>query len=72
VYVDDEHYNSGHGHAHEKLGIDHDRGAVIIVRPDQYVSKVLPLDDLEGIGRFFDGFCIQQSRDVLTNGHSEN
>lgn len=35
VYVDDEHYNSGHGHAYEKYGIDPEVGAVVIVRPDQ-------------------------------------
>jgi phenol 2-monooxygenase len=35
VFVDDEHYNSGHGHAYEKLGIDPDKGATVIVRPDQ-------------------------------------
>ena len=35
VYVDDEHYNSGHGHAYEVLGIDPEKGAMVIVRPDQ-------------------------------------
>lgn len=35
VYVDDEHYNSGHGHAYEKYGVDSEAGAVVVVRPDQ-------------------------------------
>lgn len=35
VFVDDEHYNSGHGHAYEKYGIDPEKGATVIVRPDQ-------------------------------------
>jgi hypothetical protein len=35
TYIDDEHYNSGHGHAYTKYGIDADVGAVVIVRPDQ-------------------------------------
>lgn len=38
VYIDDEHYNSGHGHAYEKYGIDPEVGAVVIVRPDQCKS----------------------------------
>lgn len=35
-------------------GISRD-GAVVIVRPDQYVSAVLPLDRPELVGEFFDG-----------------
>jgi phenol 2-monooxygenase len=35
TYIDDEHYNAGHGHAYEKYGVDVDVGALVIVRPDQ-------------------------------------
>lgn len=35
TYIDDEHYNSGHGHAYTKYGVDPEVGAVVIVRPDQ-------------------------------------
>lgn len=35
VFVDDESYNSGHGHAYEKYGVDIREGAIAIVRPDQ-------------------------------------
>jgi hypothetical protein len=35
TYIDDEHYNSGHGYAYEKYGADPSVGAVVIVRPDQ-------------------------------------
>lgn len=38
VFVDDESYNSGHGHAYEKYCIDPTKGAVIVVRPDQCKS----------------------------------
>jgi phenol 2-monooxygenase len=34
IYIDDESYNYGHGHAYEFYGIDPDKGAIIIVRPD--------------------------------------
>ncbi|KAF1847067.1 uncharacterized protein K460DRAFT_413874 [Cucurbitaria berberidis CBS 394.84] len=60
TYIDDEHYNSGHGHAHEKYGVDPSAGAVVIVRPDQYVSKVTTLDDFEGVERFFECCMIEQ------------
>ncbi|EMD87980.1 hypothetical protein COCC4DRAFT_173359 [Bipolaris maydis ATCC 48331] len=59
-FVDDEHYNSGHGHAYEAYGVDPEVGAVVIVRPDQYVSKVTLLDDLDGITRFFAGCMTEQ------------
>lgn len=35
VFVDDESYNSGHGHAFDTLGVDHDAITTVIVRPDQ-------------------------------------
>jgi phenol 2-monooxygenase len=54
--VDDESYNYGRGDAYESLGIDSQQGAAIIVRPDQYVSMVSSLDDVEGIIDFFKGF----------------
>jgi phenol 2-monooxygenase len=38
TYIDDEHYNSGHGHAYEKYGVDSSVGAMVIVRPDQCMS----------------------------------
>lgn len=33
--MDDDSYNSGHGHAYEKYGIDPAKGAIVVVRPDQ-------------------------------------
>ncbi|KAH6653280.1 FAD binding domain-containing protein [Truncatella angustata] len=41
TFVDDESYNSGHGHAYSAYGVDPDRGALVVVRPDQ--CKKLPL-----------------------------
>lgn len=35
VFIDDESYNSGHGHAYEKYGVDVKNGALVILRPDQ-------------------------------------
>ncbi|MEM1048434.1 MAG: FAD-binding monooxygenase [Pseudomonadota bacterium] len=39
-------------------GIDRERGCVVIVRPDQYVAHVLPLNAHREIAEFFDGFML--------------
>ena len=60
VFVDDEHYNHGHGHAYQAYGVDPAVGAVVVVRPDQYVAKVLDLDAVDGLGAFFEGCLLEQ------------
>lgn len=37
-------------------GIDRERGCMVIVRPDQFVAHVLPLDGYAQLAAFFDGF----------------
>lgn len=37
-------------------GIDRARGALVVVRPDQYVAQVLPLEGVAALSSFFDGF----------------
>lgn len=37
-------------------GIDRERGALVVVRPDQYIAHVLPLDAHGELAAFFDGF----------------
>ena len=39
-------------------GIDKEKGAVLIVRPDHYVSAIAPVDDYQRITSFFDRFMI--------------
>jgi phenol 2-monooxygenase (NADPH) len=41
-------------------GIDRDRGCMVIVRPDQYVAQVLPLDAFAELSAFFDGFMLKK------------
>ena len=53
IVVDDESYNYGHGHAYDFLGVDPAEGAVIVVRPDQYVSMIAGFDEVEEIRKFF-------------------
>ena len=39
-------------------GIDRQAGCMVVVRPDQYVANVLPLDDFTGLASYFDGFML--------------
>jgi phenol 2-monooxygenase len=40
-------------------GIDRDQGCMVVVRPDQYVAHVLPLDGCLQLAAFFGGFMLQ-------------
>ena len=40
-------------------GIDREAGCMVVVRPDQYVAHVLPLDGYKQLAAFFDGFMLQ-------------
>ncbi|MCY0963780.1 FAD-dependent monooxygenase [Parathalassolituus penaei] len=52
--VDKRPVSSGGGHnIYEMRGINQDKGCIVIVRPDQYVADVLPLDDHAGLAAFF-------------------
>jgi phenol 2-monooxygenase len=39
-------------------GIDRDQGCIVIVRPDQYVAHILPLDAHDALADFFDDFML--------------
>jgi phenol 2-monooxygenase len=41
-------------------GIDRERGCMVVVRPDQYVAHVLPLDGFEQLAAFFNGFMMRR------------
>ena len=40
-------------------GIDRSAGCMVVVRPDQYVASVLPLDDFAGLASYFDAFMMR-------------
>lgn len=42
IYIDDESYHSGHGHAYEFYGVNSKNGATAIVRPDGCKSSDCP------------------------------
>jgi phenol 2-monooxygenase len=41
-------------------GVDRKHGCMVVVRPDQYVAHVLPLDGHAALAAFFDGFMTPQ------------
>ncbi len=45
----------------EMRGIDRQRGCVVIVRPDQYVANILPIDAHDKLNSFFGGVFTQKS-----------
>jgi phenol 2-monooxygenase len=40
-------------------GIDRARGCIVVVRPDQFVAHVLPLDGHAALAAYFDGFMLK-------------
>jgi phenol 2-monooxygenase len=47
--------HKGAGDIFALRGIHRERGCMVVVRPDQYVAHVLPLDGLAGLSAFFAG-----------------
>jgi phenol 2-monooxygenase (NADPH) len=41
-------------------GIDRAHGCMVVVRPDQYIAQVLPLDGIEALAAFFERMMIAQ------------
>jgi phenol 2-monooxygenase len=47
------------GDIFELRGVNRETGCIVVVRPDQYVSHVLPLHGTRGTGGFFAGILIE-------------
>ena len=45
----------------EMRGIDRQQGCIAVVRPDQYIAHVLPLDAHDKLAAFFDGFMWREA-----------
>ena len=50
--------HKGLGDIFDMRGINRDKGCMIVVRPDQYVAHVLPLDGFEALSAFFSGVLV--------------
>ncbi|KAI1195322.1 FAD binding domain-containing protein [Nemania serpens] len=57
VFVDEESYHDGHGRAYEGYGVDAEKGALVIVRPDGYVGLVAGVEEggWKEVARWFKG-----------------
>jgi phenol 2-monooxygenase len=44
----------------DRRSIDRSNGCILIVRPDQHVAHVLPLDAFVELCAFFDGFMLRR------------
>ncbi len=51
------------GDIFEARGVDRATGAMVVVRPDQYVAHVLPLDARDVLAEFFAATLIRPERD---------
>ncbi|CZT20422.1 related to phenol hydroxylase [Ramularia collo-cygni] len=64
AFTDEESYGYGFGEIYKTRGISKTEGCIIVVRPDQYISAVLPLAE-DAYGRledFFGGFMVEVER----------
>ena len=61
IYADaPAHKDKAAGDAHKFYGVDPTRGCVVVTRPDQYVGYIGAMEDLEDLGRYFDGVLVKQ------------
>ncbi|WP_028880409.1 FAD-dependent monooxygenase [Terasakiella pusilla] len=51
--------HKGVGDIYDMRGIDREQGCMIVVRPDQYIAHILPLDGYDDLAAFFDGFLVK-------------
>lgn len=56
IYVDAPSYHEGFGEAYKNYGVDAAKGCAVILRPDQYVSWLGNLEDVQEMDHFFSGF----------------
>ncbi|KAL9052382.1 MAG: hypothetical protein Q9206_004331 [Seirophora lacunosa] len=58
IFVDDESYFEGHGHAYDGYGVDPTKGCVMVVRPDQHVAWIGEIEDVPGLTTYFAGILM--------------
>lgn len=70
IFADEPSYHKGHGKIFEKFGIDPEKGAFIVTRPDGYVSLVTETSDagVKEIEQFFDGCMTKLQKSWATEG----
>ncbi len=69
ILVDDETYHQGHGQAYLKYGLRKDRGTLVVIRPDGYVSLLVEARHYEQLGHFFSKILLSPE-EHLTHQHT--
>jgi phenol 2-monooxygenase len=71
VFTDEESYGWGNGEIYKSRGVSSE-GCIVVVRPDQYISAVLPLGEeaFDPLEEFFGGFLREAGGGKGVNGHS--
>ena len=67
IFADDISYHEGYGQVYETFKVS-SQGCAVIIRPDQYISYVGPMEDVEPLSRFFAGFMLSPLLPDGTNG----
>jgi len=72
VFTDEPSFGFGFGEIYKNREVDREKGCIIVVRPDQYISAVLPLSEQAHpmLEKFFDGFMKPQRATNGVNGQS--
>jgi phenol 2-monooxygenase len=60
--------HNGGKDAFDLRGVDRDRGCIVVVRPDQHVASVLPLDAHSELAAFFDRFMSRSISSSASRG----
>ena len=50
--------HTGEGDIFDMRGINRSKGCIAVVRPDQYIAHILPLEAHEELASFFQGFLL--------------
>ena len=63
IYADDFSYHAGHGDAYKNYGIDKEEGAIVVVRPDQFVGLITDFNGIDAIEQYFDSLLTKVPQD---------
>ncbi|KAK3896364.1 phenol hydroxylase [Staphylotrichum tortipilum] len=72
LYADDRwdrHVPNAKASAHAKMGLDEDKGGVVVVRPDGYIGIVVALEEgsatADALNQYFGSFCTKKLSSLL-------
>lgn len=71
IYVDDVSYHEGHGKIYETFDVS-SSGCAVVIRPDQYISYIGAMDDVDSLNEFFGGFMVSRVSSELNGGDGVN